>query len=245
MSNSTESHKPTQPTEATQPTAPTQPTEPIDLLGYLKRMGHYWIAGLVAAVIVAGALLGFGATRQADPVGSTWAKAHVMVTLPEPRTAALGAASSDSGSRVMASYVAVDDSPQLLKDTASILGDGTNTEVLKSATSLYAGGGSQIMAVYALGNDEAQAEKRADAFAQALVKNSATLLPAYMSGLGTPTFTVVEKAEPSAASPDPEAASTAGGSSALGSPVVAVAAGLVVGIVVMGLAEVAVGRRHP
>lgn len=232
VSNSTESHN------------ATESAEPVDLLGYLKRLGRYWIAGLVAAVIVAGALLGYGALKSTSPVGTTWARAHVMVTLPEPRTEALGAASSNAGGRILSSYVAVDDSPKLLKDTAEILGSGTDIETLKAATSLYTGGGSQVLAVYALGNDEAQAAKRADAYAQALVKDGATLLPAPIAGLGTPTFTIVEKAEPSAASPDPEAAASGGGSSLLGSPVVAVVAGLVVGVVVMGLAEITIGRRR-
>ncbi|WP_157756365.1 YveK family protein [Acidipropionibacterium acidipropionici] len=134
MSNPTESHS-----LAEHEPAEHRAAEPIDLLGYLKRMGHYWIAGLVAAVIVAGALLGFGATRGSDPVGSTWAKAHVMVTLPEPRTTALGAASADAGTRVLSSYVAVSDSDLLINDAVKRLGDGTKPATLKAATSLYSG----------------------------------------------------------------------------------------------------------
>lgn len=226
-------------------TAPQNSAEPVDLLGYLKRLGRYWIAGLVAAVIVAGALLGYGATRGTDPVGSSWAKAHIMVTLPEPKTEALGAASSDAGSRVLASYAAVGDSDLLIKDAVKRLGDGTDAETLKAATSLYSGGGSQILAVYALGTDEAQAQKRANAYAQAVVDNSSTLLPQAVRGLGTPTFTVVEKAAPSSASPDPTVSSGSSSVSALlGSPLIAVVVGLVAGVVVMGLAEITVGRRR-
>lgn len=240
MSNSTESHN-----LAEHEPAEHRAAEPIDLLGYLKRMGHYWIAGLVAAVIVAGALLGFGATRQADPVGSTWAKAHVMVTMPEPKTTALGAASADSGTRLLASYVAVSDSDVLLNDAAKRLGDGTKVPTLKSATSLYSGGGSQVLAVYALGTDEAQAQKRANAYAEALVANGSKVLPQSVQGLGTPTFTVVEKAGPSSASPDPTV--TTGSSNAaalLESPLIAVVLGVVAGVIVMGVAEITVGRRR-
>ncbi|APZ09915.1 hypothetical protein [Acidipropionibacterium acidipropionici] len=240
MSNPTESHS-----LAEHEPAEHRAAEPIDLLGYLKRMGHYWIAGLVAAVIVAGALLGFGATRGSDPVGSTWAKAHVMVTLPEPRTTALGAASADAGTRVLSSYVAVSDSDLLINDAVKRLGDGTKPATLKAATSLYSGGGSQILAVYALGTDEAQAQKRANAYAQALVANGSTLLPQAVQGLGTPTFTVVEKAAPSSASPDPAVSSGASSSTALlTSPVIAVVLGLVAGVIVMGVAEITVGRRR-
>lgn len=222
----------------------TRESEPVDLLGYLKRLGRYWIAGLVAAVIVAGALFGYGATKSSSPVGGSWAMAHVMVTLPEPTTEALGAASSDAGSRVLSSYVAVDDSDVLMKDTAKRLGDSTDLKTLKAATSLYTGGGSQVLAVYALGTDQGQAEKRADAYAQAVVDNGSTLLPPAVKGLGTPTFTIVEKAGPSTASPDPEASSAGSGSSLLGSPVVAVVAGVVVGLVVMGVLEFVLGRRR-
>ncbi len=225
-------------------TASQNSAGPIDLLGYLKRLGRYWIAGLTAAVLIAGALLVYGTTRGTDLVGTTWAKAYVMVTMPEPKTEALGAVAADASTRVLASYVAVSDSDVLINDTMKRLNDGSDALTLKAATSLYTGGGSQIMAVYALGTDQAQAEKRADAYTQALVDNSATLLPPAVKGLGTPIFTGIGKAGPSSASPDPLASPTGDGSPLLRSPVVAIIAGLMVGLIVMGGLEVLAKRRR-
>lgn len=234
MSNSTESHNATEPESA----------EPIDLLGYLKRVGHYWIAGLVAAVLVAGAMFGFGAVKGGETVGSTWAKAHVMVTFPEPKNEAQATVEAASASRIINSYVALDGNQTLLKATASTMGDGTEVSTLKQSTNIYWGGGGQIIAFYGLGQDENQAAKRADAYAQAFIKTAPSLLPSGVAGSAVPTFTEIGKAQESAASPSPNAPSAGGLGATISSPLVAVIVGLVAGVVVMGLAEFFGGRRR-
>ncbi len=240
VSNSTESHS-----LAEHEPADHRAAEPIDLLGYLKRMGHYWIAGLVAAVIVAGALMGFGALKGgAEPVGSTWARAHVMVTFPEPKNEAQATVEAAAAPRIINSYVALDGEDALLRTTASELGDGTTVPTLKQSTNIYWGGGGQIIAFYALGQDENQAAKRADAYAQAFVKDAPTMLPTGMTGSAVPTFTQVGKAKESAASPSPNAPSAGGLSATISSPLMAVIVGVVAGVVVMGLAEYFVGRSR-
>jgi capsular polysaccharide biosynthesis protein len=239
VSNSTESHRPTEHEPAEQ-----DHTEPVDLLGYLRRMGHYWIAGLVAAVIVAGALLGYGATRPADTVGTVWAKAHVMVTMPEPKNEADATVQAEAAPRLINSYVALDGSDKILASTAKILGDGTTVTILRNNTNLYWAGGGQIIAVYALGSDDDQAEKRADALAQAFVKDAPAMLPPVVAGGDDPTLTVVQKAQPSVASPSPTAPSSGGLSRMISSPLVSVLGGVVVGLVVMAIAEIIGNHRR-
>lgn len=207
-------------------------------------MGHYWIAGLVAAVIVAGALLGFGATRSTIPVGTVWAKAHVMVTLPTPKNEADATVQAEASSRLINSYVALDGDDKLLGPTAKILGHGTTTTILRENTNLYWAGGGQIIAVYALGSDTAQAEQRANAYAQAFVDHAPSMMPPVVADGDDPTFTLVQKAQPSIASPSPDAPSSAGLSRMISSPLVAVLGGVVVGLVVMGVAEVIGSHRR-
>jgi capsular polysaccharide biosynthesis protein len=231
---------------ATPPGTAAEP-EPIDLLGYLKGLGRHWLAGLIAAIIVAGAFFGLGAVAGSgsQSVGSTWARAHVMMTLPAPANQGQAVMLSEAASRTINSYLAVQDSDPLLRHTAARLNDGTTVSVLKAATSMYWGGGGQVIAFYALGTDEKQAEQRANAYARAFIQDSSGLLPPAVAGTPVPTFTLVQAAFPSPANPDPLAA--AGGSSTsklLGSPVVDVVAGIVVGLLVMAGLELRSSRRR-
>lgn len=216
--------------------------EPIDLLGYLRSLGRHWLAGLITAVVVAALLLGYGALKGSDTVGSTWARAHVMVTLPDPRTDAQSRVLAQTGQFVMATYVAVEDNDEILQKTAQNLGDGTSVATLRSATSAYWGGGGQIIALYATGTDLQQAEKRADAYAEAFVSETAKFMPAPIEGLSPATLTMVQKAGASPANPS---AQTAGSKSALlKSPVVAVVIAIIAGAVVMAGAELVSSRRR-
>lgn len=226
--------------------SPQAEPEPIDLLTYLKRLGSHWLAGLIAAVIVAGAMFAVGATSSsgADAIGTVWARSHVMMTLPGTTSEAQAQLVSDAAPRIISSYVAVQNADPLLKDTAAILNDGTTTGTLQKAVSMYWGGGSQVIAFYALGTDQQQAEKRADAYAQAFIKNSPTLLPPAVAGTMPPTFTVVQKAFPSAANPMPTAGASSSTSKLLGSPVVDVVAGVVIGLLVMAGLELRSSRRR-
>lgn len=227
-------------------TASSQEPEPIDLLGYIKGLARHWLAGLIAAVVVAGAMFGLGlaAGAGADAVGTVWARSHVMMTLPAATDQAQAQMMSDSAQRLINSYVAVQHSDKLLSDTAANLGDGTSVTTLENAVSMYWGGGGQVVAFYALGTDQDQAEKRADAYAQAFVKDSPTLLPPAVSGAKVPTFTVVQKAFPSPASPAPNAATGSSTGKLLGSPVIDVVGGVVVGLLVMAGLELRGSRRQ-
>ncbi|AZZ40349.1 chain-length determining protein [Acidipropionibacterium jensenii] len=216
--------------------------EPIDLLGYLRNLGRHWLAGLITAVVVAALLLGYGALKGSDTVGSTWARAHVMVTLPDPRTDAQSRVLAQSVQYVMATYVAVDDNQQILQQTAKNLGDGTSVETLRASTSAFWGGGGQIIALYATGTDLQQAEKRANAYAQAFVSESAKFMPAPVKGLSPSTLTLVQQAGASPSNPSAQA----GGSKTalLKSPIVSVVIAIVVGAAVMAGAELVSSRRR-
>ncbi len=217
--------------------------EPVDLLGYLKRLAHHWLAGIITAVVVAGALFGAGLASGSDSVGSVWARTHVMVTMPAPTNEAQAQLLAASSDRLINSYVAVESSATLLADTAKILNDGTTTETLSNALSMYWGGG-QIIAFYALGTDQKQAEQRANAYAAAFVNDSGRLLPPVVSGAGRPTFTVVQPAFPSPANPSPTGVARSTDGKLLKSPAVAGIAGIVVGLLTMAALELRNSRRR-
>ena len=44
---------------STQPPRPRNPGQPIDLLGFLKGLGHHWLAGLITFIVAAGLLVGY------------------------------------------------------------------------------------------------------------------------------------------------------------------------------------------
>jgi len=224
----------------------TQEPEPIDLLGYLKGLARHWLAGLITAIVVAGLAFGAGSLSGSgtEAVGTVWSRAHVMMTMPAAANEGQAVMMSEATTRIINSYVAVQDSDTLIKDTTAALGDGTNESTVKSATSIFWGGGGQVIAFYALGRDEAEAQKRADAYAQAFIKDSPSLLPAAVAGTSVPTFTLVQKAFPSTASPDPQAAVTGSSAKLLGSPVVDVLAGVIVGLLVMAGLEMRAARRQ-
>lgn len=218
--------------------------EPVDLLGYLKRLAHHWLAGIITAVVVAAALFGAGLASGSDSVGSVWARTHVMVTMPAPTNEAQAQLLAASSDRLINSYLAVESSATLLADTAKILNDGTTTETLSNALSMYWGGGGQIIAFYALGTDQKQAEQRANAYAAAFVNDSGRLLPPVVSGAGRPTFTVVQPAFPSPANPSPTGAAGGTAGKLLKSPAVVAIAGIVVGLLAMAALEMRNSRRR-
>lgn len=216
--------------------------EPIDLLSYLRGLAHHWLAGLITAVVVAALVFAVGMVAPKDKVGSTWAKAHVMVSMPAPASAQEGQLAATLVPNVMNTYVALKDADPLVNATVSALGKGTDADTVRAACAPYWGGGGLIIAFYCRGTDLAQAQDRTNAYAKAFIATANTVLPAPITGGQHPTLTLVEPALPS----DPNPADKAGASSlssSLTSPVAAVAVGILAGLAMMALLELRTSRR--
>ena len=197
---------------STQPPRPRNPGQPIDLLGFLKGLGHHWLAGLITFIVAAGLLVGYSLLMAPrNTVGTVAAHAHVMVTLPEPRTEAQATVESATVDQIMSNYV------------------------------VYWGGGGTVIAVYAMGTNQNQAIERANAYARAFAEKANDLVPSSLASLPQPKLTIVQPAFPS--DPNPNAPATNKNSTKLSSPMVGVAAGLILGLVVMGVLEYRSSRR--
>ena len=225
-----------------QPTSPYDAGQPIDLLGFLKGLGHHWIAGLITFIVVAGLLVGYSLLLPPkDTVGTVAAHAHVMVTLPEPRTEAQATVESATVDQIMSNYIALDAPTPIVNAALKKLHDGTTADDLKAAASVYWGGGGTVIAVYAMGTNQNQAIRRANAYARAFAEKANDLIPSSLDGLPLPKLTFIQPAFPS--DPNPKAPATNMTSNKLSSPIVGVLAGLVLGLLVMGVLEYRSSRR--
>ena len=153
---------------STQPPRPRDPGQPIDLLGFLKGLGHHWLAGLITFIVAAGLLVGYSLLMAPrNTVGTVAAHAHVMVTLPEPRTEAQATVESATVDQIMSNYVALTTPDPIVNAAVKYLHDGTTADDLKAGASVFWGGGGTVMAVYAMGTTQNQAIERANAYARA------------------------------------------------------------------------------
>lgn len=227
---------------STQPPRPRDPGQPIDLLGFLKGLGHHWLAGLITFIVAAGLLVGYSLLMAPkNTVGTVAAHAHVMVTLPEPRTEAQATVESATVGQIMSNYVALTTPDPIVNAAVKYLHDGTTADDLKAGTSVYWGGGGTVIAVYAMGTNQNQAIERANAYARAFAEKANDLVPSSLASLPQPKLTIVQPAFPS--DPNPNAPATNKNSTKLSSPMVGVAAGLILGLVVMGVLEYRSSRR--
>lgn len=219
---------------------------PVDLLGFLKGLGHHWLAGLVTFVIVAGLLIGWAlVAAPRDNIGTSSAHAHVLVSLPAPDSQAQAQLESSIVPQIMNNYLAPQSPDVLANAAAAKLHDGTAASDLKKACSTYWGGGGTVIAIYALGRDDDEAMKRADACAQAFVEHANDVVPPAITGMRSPTLSVIQKAFVSDPNPDPKVANASGSGSMrkLASPVTGIVAGIILGLVVMGILEYRDSRR--
>lgn len=121
-----------------QPPRPRDPGQPIDLLGFLKGLGHHWLAGLITFIVAAGLLVGYSLLMAPkNTVGTVAAHAHVMVTLPEPRTEAQATVESATVGQIMSNYVALTTPDPIVNTAVKYLHDGTTADDLKAGTSVY------------------------------------------------------------------------------------------------------------
>ena len=225
-----------------QPPRPRDPGQPIDLLGFLKGLGHHWLAGLITFIVAAGLLVGYSLLMAPkNTVGTVAAHAHVMVTLPEPRTEAQATVESATVGQIMSNYVALTTPDPIVNTAVKYLHDGTTANDLKASASLYWGGGGTVIAVYSMGTNQEQATERANAYARAFTEKANDLVPTSLDGLPQPKLTIVQQAFPS--DPNPHAPVTTTSSNKLLSPAVGVLVGLVLGLVVMGVLEYRSSRR--
>ncbi|QQY15889.1 chain-length determining protein [Cutibacterium avidum] len=221
------------------------PNQPIDLLGFLKGLVRHWFAGLLTFVVVAGILVGYSLfIAPKDTVGKVAAHGHIMVTLPEPRTEAQAIIESSTVSTIMSNYVALATPEPTVKAAVKYLHDGTTADDLKKAASVHWGGGGTVIAVYALGTDEGQAIRRANAYARAFTETANAVAPSPLHGLPHPKLTVVQQAFPSDPNLEAPKVKDSDDPGKMISPSVGVGAGLVLGLLVMGLLEYRSSRRR-
>ena len=227
---------------STQPPRPRNPGQPIDLLGFLKGLGHHWLAGLITFIVAAGLLVGYSLLMAPrNTVGTVAAHAHVMVTLPEPRTEAQAPVDSAPGALILWCIGALPPPDAQLDAAVKYLHDGTTADDLKAGASVYWGGGGTVIAVYAMGTNQNQAIERANAYARAFAEKANDLVPSSLASLPQPKLPIVPPAYPSG--PNPNGAASPYCPSGLSSPMVGVAAGLILGLVVMGVLEYRSSRR--
>ena len=92
-----------------------------------------------------------------------------------------------------------------------------------------------------MGTNQNQAIERANAYARAFAEKANDLIPSSLDGLPLPKLTFIQPAFPS--DPNPKAPATNMTSNKLSSPIVGVLAGLVLGLLVMGVLEYRSSRR--
>ncbi|MDO4412640.1 chain-length determining protein [Cutibacterium sp.] len=241
-----ESTKPERDATAAAPRNAGSRNQPVDLLGFLKGLAQHWLAGLITFVIVAGILVGYSAIfAPKDNVGSIAAHGHVMATLPEPSTEAQATIESAAVQTIMTNYQALTTPDPIITAALNYLHDGTTAEDLKKAASTYWGGGGTVIAIYATGTTEDQAVQRANAYARAFTEKANDLVPSPVAGLPQPKLTILGPAFPSDPNPAPPENADDGTklASEFSSPIVGVAAGVVLGLVVMGILEYRSSRR--
>lgn len=212
------------------------PDEPsVDMLDYLKSLLRHWIAGVVALVLVAGAVGVF--LLRGSSGGSYASLVHVAVAQTGVRTEAQAITASDDYERRMFGIAAVGSQPKVREIAAKNLGGAVTAQDLDGLVGVKWGGNSDVLDVTANGPDRATSDARAIAMAKALTTSVAHgLMPQTESGIGY-KLTVVD-----VPMPDPNSESTA---RSKGQVVVGAAvAGVIVGLAVMAVAEAVAARRR-
>lgn len=166
--------------------------ETLDLLAYLKRLRQHLLpAALVGLVVLAlVSLLGIARARHVEEVHAV--KAHVLVRPAETNNPVLGEAQAQLMPQILRTFVGLEDAPTFVDAVSKKLGGKYSPEQVADMTSVYWGGGSLLLAVQAQAPREQDAMDLANAGAEVLAADGATILGEQTAT--APRLTVVQKA---------------------------------------------------
>ena len=148
--------------------------ETVDLIGYLSRLKRFWLPALVIGLLAAVAVAFLG--REAAPEEVHHTMALVMVQLPSTSNAAAAEAEAQMSSQLMRTFVALDDVPVLTDTVSKKLNGRFTPQQVADMTSIFWGGGSQLLAMQAQAPTEQDALDLSNAMADALVANGAQVV---------------------------------------------------------------------